>query len=367
MYRHYLMVLLALCGIAGAFAFDAVVWLEPLSGDLTRLGGYSENEFGWSGVEQKFAPPLAEPGKRDGDYGVVVIGDSFSLRTTPDRQTAAGSFWTDFLANDTGLRVGVFDVAATPLERYLASPSYRDHPPRLVILELAERTLRNRLAGAANCAGAGQPVAARLDPMPDPFLPGGFRRQRAPRSIGEAADQATDYLRKNIFREFFGIDTTLVLRLPLSRPDLFSSRRPQDLLVFAEDLGKADWSDEDFRVMRCRLNFYQRHVAANGVTAFLFVLVPDKSTAYASYLPPAPWLIDAAERLADPPGLNMPRLDMALRSAIAGGVRDVYLPNDSHWSTTGSRIAAETVLQYVRPGPPSNPAVARTLDATASR
>jgi hypothetical protein len=367
MYRRYLRILLGLCGIAAAFAFDTVVSLEPLSGDLTRLGGYSENEFGWNGVEEKFAPPLAEAGRLDGGYGVVVIGDSFSLRTTPDRQTEAGSFWTDFLANDTGLRVGVFDVAVTPMERYLASPSYRDHPPRLVILELAERTLRNHLAGPADCASARQPMPVRLDAMPDPLLPGGSRRQVMRWSIGAAADQAADYLRKNIFREFFSIDTTMAMRLPLSRSDLFTSRRPQDLLVFTEDLDKAGWSDGDWRAMRCRLSFYQREVATNGVTAFLFVLVPDKSTAYARYLPPAPWQINAAEHLADLAGLDMPRLDVALRSAIAGGVRDVYLPDDSHWSATGSRIAAETVLQYLRPGTPPNPPATGAGGPTASR
>ena len=367
MYRRYLCFLFGLLGIAAAFGFDTVVSLEPLVGALTRVGGYSENEFGWNGVEEKFTRPLAEAGKLDRDYGVVVIGDSFSRPTTPDRQTGEGSFWTDFLANDTGLRVGVFDVAVTPVEQFLSSPSYRSHPPRLVILELVERTLRNRLAGPANCADPGMSVAARIDRMPDPFLPGGFRRLLARRSIEGAASQAADYLRKNIFREFFRIDTTMALRLPLSRSDLFSSRRPQDLLVFTDDLGKAAWSDDDWRAMRCRLAAYQREVAANGTTAFVFVLVPDKSTAYARFLPPAPWLIDAAERLADLPGLNMPRLDLALRSAIAGGTRDVYLPDDSHWSTTGSRIAAETVLQYLRPGAPPNPAPAGNGDATASR
>jgi hypothetical protein len=44
----------------------------------------------------------------------------------------------------------------------------------------------------------------------------------------------------------------------------------------------------------------------------------------------------------------MPRADIALRAAIAAGTRDVYLPNDSHWSTTGSRLVAQTVIDYLR-------------------
>jgi hypothetical protein len=356
-----------LCGIAAAGGLLLVVWLEPLAGDLTRVGGYGEHDFGWNGVEQQFSPPVAEPGKVDGEYDIVVIGDSFSSRTTPDRQTRDGSFWTDFLANDTGLRLGVFDVAVTPVERFLASPSYRAYPPRLVILELAERTLLSRLGGPVTCPRPGPPVEARLDPMPDPRVPGGYRRAVVPHSVEAAAGQAADYLKKAFRRRVLHRDATTVLRLPLDRSDLFTSRRPADLLIFADDLGKAGWTADDWVTMRCRLLRYQREVTANGTTAFLFVLVPDKSTAYADYLPPAPWLIDAAEHLAEPPGINMPRLDVVLRAAIAAGTRDVYLPNDSHWSTTGSRIVARTVLRYLQPGTQPTPIMAGSGNTTASR
>jgi hypothetical protein len=366
-YRRYLYLLFGLCGIAAAGGLVLVVWLEPLAGDLTRVGGYSENDFGWNGVEQQFSPPVAEPGSLDGEYAIVVIGDSFSVRTTPDRQTREGSFWTDFLANDTGVRLGVFDVGRTPVERFLASPAYRSHPPRLVILELVERTLLSRLGGPTTCPRPGPPIEALIDPMPEPPLPGGYRRALVPRSIEAAAGQAADYLKKAIRRRLLHQDTTATLRLPLSRSDLFSSRRPGDLLVFNEDLGKAGWSADDWRTIRCRLLRYQRDVTANGTTAFVFVLVPDKSTAYADYLPAAPWLIDAAEHLAEPPGINMPRLDVVLRASIAAGTRDVYLPNDSHWSTAGSRIVARTVLRYLRPGTPPTPLMTGNGDTTASR
>ena len=71
--------------------------------------------------------------------------------------------------------------------------------------------------------------------------------------------------------------------------------------------------------MRCRLLHDQRGITANGTTGFLFTLAPDKSTAYAAYLPPAPWLIDATERLAEPPGLNMPRPGLITAGGDRGG------------------------------------------------
>jgi len=365
MYRQYLRVLFGLCGAAAAFGLCAALWLEPLSGDLVRVGGYGEREFGWNGVEQQFIPPVAELGKPDVAYDIVVIGDSFSWRSTPDRQTRYGAFWTDFLANDTGLSLGVFDVALSPVEKYLAGPEFRAHPPRLVILEISERTLRARLAGPTSCPAVGPAVEARIDLAAVPLLPGGYRRAVAPRSVEAAVGEMADYLKKNVLRRVFHLDTTAALLLSLSRPDLFSSRRPGELLIFTDDLRKADWSDDDWSTMRCRLQRYQREVTANGVTAFLFVLAPDKSTAYAAYLPAAAWQLDAAERLAERAGLNMPRLDVVLRAAIAAGTRDVYLPDDSHWSTTGSRIVAESVLRYLQGSKP--PAPAENGNATASR
>src|SRR5580692_12126498 len=118
MYRRYLTLLFGLCGVAAGCALLLAARQEKLTGDLTRLGGYGEREFGWTGIEEQFNPPLAQPGRLDAGYDIVVIGDSFSLRTTPDRQTRTGSFWTDFLANESGLSVGVFDVADTSVKKF---------------------------------------------------------------------------------------------------------------------------------------------------------------------------------------------------------------------------------------------------------
>jgi hypothetical protein len=58
---------------------------------------------------------------------------------------------------------------------------------------------------------------------------------------------------------------------------------------------------------------------------------------------------------------------VALRSAIAAGTRDVYLPDDSHWSTTGSRIVAQAVLRYLHADTPPTSMMTQGGDTTASR
>ena len=364
MYRRYLFVLFALCGLFLAYGLYTAASFEPLVGDLTRVGGFAERDYGWNGAEEQFVPPLAEQGSLDGQYPIIVVGDSFSTRTTNDRQTPYGSFWIDFLAADTGLRVGVFDIEKIALLRILAAPILQRSPPRLIILELSERTLKTRLAHGSDCTDGEAWVTASFPLAKEQPHPVRFRRQVAAPSAEALVDPIADHWRKEILRRAFGDTVAPARRLPLARGDLFTSRRAGELLIYADDLLKANWSDADWQTFRCALLDAQRRVMANGQTSFAFVLAPDKSSAYAPWLPPGPWQVDAAPRLAAAAGLRMPRVDLALRAAIAAGTRDVYLPDDSHWSTTGSGIVARSVIEYVQAvTPPPTPAA----DLSASR
>ncbi len=364
MYRRYLAVLLGLCGVFLAYALHIALTFEPLTGDLTRVGGYTEKDYGWNGVEERFVPPLAEPGSLDGAYPIIVVGDSYSMQNTPDRQTPYGSFWTDYLAAGTGLGVGVFDVRVNSLARVLDSAAYRAGP-RLVILELSERTLRKRLAGGADCHEPAPWIAPTLAPSATPPRPQSFRRALSSPSVETMVDQIADLLRKRALRLLIGERVTMARQLPLTRDDLFTSSQPAKLLAYAGDLLKAGWTDADWKTFRCRLLSDQREVMANGKTSFVFVLAPDKSSAYAPWLPPGAWQVDAAPRMAEAAGLRMPRVDTALRAAIAAGTRDVYLPDDTHWSTAGARIVARTVIEYLRAEPP--PPASSEAGVSASR
>jgi hypothetical protein len=346
-YQRCNIVLIGLALLSAGIALAAALWLQPLAGDLTRLGGYSENDFGWNGTEAVFVPPLAHSGF-SGHDDIVVLGDSFSMRNTPSRQTQAGGFWTDFLAADTGLSVGVFDADTMTVERLLDSEAFRRNPPSLVILEIVERSLRNRLGGGpASCEVDGPAAAITIEGQPMERLPDPVSRATKQRLTSESIDTAVDFLRKTLLHWIFPQGSSQVLRLPLSRMGLFSSRRQDTLLVYAEDRAKASWSQSDWAAIRCRLMTYQHGVEANGTTRFAFLMVPDKSWAYAPYLPDYPWQIDAIDHLSFGDSLNMPRVDLALRSAIGAGVRDVYLPDDTHWGSAGSRIAAEVVSRYL--------------------
>ena len=72
---------------------------------------------------------------------------------------------------------------------------------------------------------------------------------------------------------------------------------------------------------------------------------PDKLTAYADFVSDRKLRnLSALAELSKQNPDSMPRVDLALKSAIAQGVQDVYLPNDTHWGSIGNQIAAETLL-----------------------
>jgi hypothetical protein len=347
MYRTYNILVLTsvLAMVSGIVAL--ALWLQPLCGDLTRLGGFAENDYGWNAPQRVFDPPRAEPGALDRSYDIVVIGDSYSLRTTPDRQTPYGGFWTDFLAAGTGLRVGVFNVETTPVEAVIEAPLYRAHPPRLLVLEVVERSLWFRLVPQPGACGADiDSVSVGLPRA---------RNAAAPRPLPRATtgwpsvDAAVDRVRKSLLRAIVGDRATEVVRLPLARAGLFTSTAQADLLIYRDEIGKEAWLARDLVTIRCRLQQMRTAIERAGQTRFLFLMPPDKSSAYAAFLSPPISGTNTLDLVT--PGLPIlaPRLDIALRGAIASGVPDVYLPNDTHWGSAGAEIAARAVMQTLPP------------------
>src|SRR5690242_13200298 len=189
MYRRYLFVLLGMCGLFIGGGIYAAVSFEPLVGDLTRLGGFAEKDYGWNGEEEQFVPPLAEQASLDGHYPIIVLGDSFSTRTSADRQTPFGSFWTDFLAADSGFRVGVFSIENYSLADILGSHEVQRNPPRLIVLELSERSLKKRLGRGNDCGDEGGWLTASLSPESRPPAPARFRRNTTPPPPEALVDQ----------------------------------------------------------------------------------------------------------------------------------------------------------------------------------
>jgi len=356
----------------------ASLLLEPLRGDLTRIGGYTENQFGWTKPQVRFEPPLVQVGTYQKPYDVVVLGDSFSSSPFGTDQTDPGVYWPNHLAQRSGMSVLSLNMFKHGLGSVLANPHFQTSPPRLVVLQIVESMLglyfvqdaRGYLGSTKGQCGA--PPAQTTSEL-GPLVPRAAATQPwvRDRSRGLAFGQAVNYLWKTIRREAFGIDTTGVQNFALRRSDLFSNRASDRLLVHARELDKVAWSEVMIRALRCNLVEAQNRVEANGKTRFILMVAPDKLTIYGNYLVDSRYSdLSRLSNLFEGTGVRTVDLRTPLQRALNCGMIDLYLPNDTHWSSSGHAIAADAILRAFGVAPESTfPAVSpfpETCRATAS-
>jgi len=329
-------------------------YLQPLTGDVTRIGGYAENDFGWNRPQPVFAQPAAPMQAAYTQYAdVLAVGDSFSFGGLYGMLNFP---WQGFLSADTGLSVATishytntnppsYDPALLPA--IVAGEAFQKTPPRVLILEVVERQLHMLPEFAGSCE-----AEHRLTPKPSfslnpsvPQLIEARRKQDRP-SLKEQIAYAQKYLFAVLQRLWE--KEPMVYALELTTPALFSNKRSDRLLVYEADIKKKSWDEKQIASIRCKLINAQNLVQKNGKTLFLAMVVPDKLTAYAKRLKaPAYANTSVIERLASAKGLHLVRLDQAMQAAVEAGVVDVYLPNDTHWAFQGHKTAAATLAQYL--------------------
>lgn len=332
-----------LIGVAAGMlviALPFTFWLEPLRGDLTRVGGYSETNYGWHASQSSLKQPAAQKGRLGTYYDIIVLGDSFS-GPEGHAQTPAGAYWTDFLAQRTGLKVGVFQID-NPFTAEQILNSDAANPPKIFIYESIERLLLVRLGNSTKSC----PMPAghsRNAPLP--------AQNNSPQLV--ALERPTD---NSVFKlplgyayEYISQNLGLywqkrVYDLGLTRGSFFSNRRSNEALVYYEEVEKSAWREKDWRQILCNVQQMQNFVENNGRTAFLTMLPPDKLTAYSPYLLDQKYAdISKLSLMLNGLKANHVRIDQSIHDLIAGGVIDVYLPDDTHWGWRGHLQAAEDV------------------------
>ena len=327
------------------------------SGDLTRIGWYSNNRYGNQKPNLVFQPSLVTQANAiDRHYDVVVVGDSFSL----DLEKS----WPNYLAAKglSVLVIGVADDPAKPatvaadiekqIKMLLQSPAFRDSPPSVFIFESIERFVKRRLVNDETpCVPLQrneEDTALKEPPVLTYAEPPEYRIKEvnmppSGRYNEQQLTYARDFLVKNV-KKAFGWESgaaEFALRVPR-----FSSERSKTLLVVTADLHKERWQEKDVDEMQCQLLRLQQAVQANGKTLFVALPIPDKLSAYHDDLvapsPPS----GVIDRLTDP-RLNRPLVEKAIRAEINTGEIDVYLPNDTHFGARGQAVTANTVLQFI--------------------
>ena len=342
MYKRYGIASLTVTAIA-VVAVNIVAWygLEPYTNDLTRIGGFPEEVYGWHGTRESFPnpkPAYVNSGSYNEAADIVVLGDSFSHKPR--------SNWTYHLANITGFDIQVMHLRNGGIERIVNSELFQDQPPKVVIYQLVERSLYvNFHASPPDCK-----VVRTNVPLPSDFAPLGILTEEYVRDTKPERgnyQRAVQYIRTRL-RLLRGDSSDLMARYtPLLSDDLFSNSKSDSLLFFANDLLKQGWPKEINRKVACGLSNLKQAVEANGKTTFVVMLVPDKLSAY------SPWLKDksiASLTVLDSPELagfpNIVELHSRIINEIDRGFVDFYTPSDTHWSSMGDRKVAEWTAEF---------------------
>ena len=344
--------------------FSVSFWIEPDSGDLARMGGYSENLYGWEIAQKKFSEPLYTKDKYDKYYDVVVFGDSFTYKN-PGEQTTPGSYWQNFLINETGLSVIVLDLNRTNLDEILNSSVYKMTPPKIFIYENIERTLIHvpLYVGLnhvnATCDEKASPVIRASYISPLGLTPTQYKRNKNLLSaafweendekqniISKKVVQASNFIKKRVLQDFFGLNLGNAYRLELRNDKLFSSQKSDSLLVYKKDFLKEKWSKDNISAVRCQLLLLQSKVQENAKTFFIFMGVPDKLTAYQDIIK-----MDEYKKISklddfDMLGFHFLSLAEPIHKAVKSGA-DIYFPNDTHWGSVAHELASEHLISYL--------------------
>lgn len=336
---------------AGATIIFLGLTSEPYVGDLTRLGGYQESAFGWREPQQRFVPPRYFAERFEPSSDMLVLGDSMTLRRDAE-QTDPGAFWTNWLAVKTGWTISALHRRDFTVEDVMALPAYRQSPPRLFVLEFAERAISGlervtqvALQAQGGCEGqrpGSLPVLAVQPPSPQPMPEPLALAQpaRKPLDLSLGGHRLKHWLTRQVWPGRLG-----AVAFPMTRADLFSNRQSDTLLVYRDDLIKVGLSDVQLRQQACGLRALQRSVEADGRTRFVVLIVPDKLSAYRPYVEGFPTRYPAVVPiLAEQPLLGLPRVDLAFDEALRAGARDLFMPNDTHLGALGHRLLAEALL-----------------------
>ncbi len=345
-YKTYTVILLIVTVAVAIPSILTGLGLQPIDGDLTRLGFYSENDFGWNGRQYEYDPPLSEKGNSGQRYDIVIIGDSFSVHASPNRTMEGGNF-TNTLASETGLKVGVFHIDDQSVLGLLQDLAEQEEPPIAIIYQTGERSMRSRLGQSSVCPEEFHkldPKGTLSNQAAESARPAPFNRNTSPGIFDFS--YTSKYLFAKLTNHRF---TNRVVKARLSRDDLFSNKKSGHVLFLKDDYVKSSWSERDWNTMKCSILSMQNIVQKNGKSSFIFMVAPDKSTIYKPFITDKELPPNNLSRLVSE-HLNYLRLDILLTEHVGNGKVDLYLPNNTHWSYEGHVIVAHELVNYMRRG-----------------
>jgi hypothetical protein len=260
-------------------------YLQPLSGDLTRIGNLAERDFGATQPQASLSRQANDASPTDAD--VLVLGDSFSARNA----------WQTVLSQSTGLKTLSYHYDELPcLDYWLeqAASGKLSSKARTLIIQSSERDFMRRFTEQSSSC---EPAPLQASKIAAEILTSQRSRlDLLPMNIMHVLKTLSNHLAMSSSSGKVRFQRTIMVNL--TRNDLFSNRLSGHLLYYAVDIERREqyWSPEQADQALAYLARYHDMAAARGAR-LLVIAIPDKSSVY------APWV--AAGQLPVMPGYNL--------------------------------------------------------------
>lgn len=312
-------------------------WAEPIHGDLTRIGKWTERDFG-----PRAAPPSIQviaTGEDLKNPDVLVLGDSFSEK----------NLWQSIFQQKSGLSVQSFHYDKNCLNNWLKFAIY-DPASKIIVIQTVERSLIVRFNQISKCKDTKSiPIIIKSEladgqrklwPMTTDFSYLGY----------SALNTFESFLRdENYLQKFMTINVSLKKNCAL-----FSNYRNDKLLYYADDDLKKSWLGKDIHQSILNILEIQKTVEKNG-KKFIFLIAPDKSTIYKKCMFTNKILQGSGDGKGDKDtndilisaGIHTPQMIHQFQEKINTTI-DLYDPDNTHWSQAGYLLAGETMFQFVQ-------------------
>ncbi len=339
--KRYLISYLLIVLIGLSLLFFISIYIQPLDGDLTRMGGYAEKDFGWNIPQEVLNSNIYLNKSYDKYYDIVVLGDSFSKH----------GLWQSYFTENYNLTFTTLTWDSYTVEDILNNPVFYTNPPKIFIIESVVRLLPLRFSFHQECSVVNKPIYHDK-----------WRLQQSEKKnlfVSKIRDTsfywskinlkfALTYLENSFLRIFFKTDLSKVKNYSLTNTELFSNVRNNEILVLHTWFDSRAWKPGEILATICVIGKIQNIVKSNGKTVFIFLLIPDKGTAYADYIVnPEFTLLENIEQQMRDNNVNVPKLQNHLKNAIDSGIKDIYLPNDTHFGSKGYQLTAKALHELL--------------------
>lgn len=315
--KKYSLILLYSFFTMALLAWYMEFYFEKLYGDLTRIGYFTERDFGWRSSQQVIPPEqLKDYSLSEAD--VLVIGDSFSRSHAWQARLIANDlkvctlYWKNLPTHSLPDNLGIA----------LRTSGFKGY---YVIIESVERLLQKRL----------QTLSKEDNPIIKSDIvtstPEGERERISlskPNGVNWSINALRNTTKLSLTQPDIYLESPSIKAFKFDGCQLFSNRLCSYALFVNDDFTKKTFNAID------NVLIVNKKLQEVGIQP-IWLIIPDKSTVYLGYGKYNEYIYQNIwQQFALHPALVAPDLGAEFVKK-SRSIKDFYMPNDTHLSTNG--------------------------------